>query len=60
MLDNPFAMSGRTADHLDTPVSYNGVGKPSEVVALIACLTSDEVTSKCGSAVEITGAQVAR
>ncbi|QTF91894.1 SDR family oxidoreductase [Halomonas sp. BM-2019] len=41
----------------DQLVPFGRIGKPEEVAALVAFLSSDEAPFLCGSAVEITGAQ---
>ena len=57
MLEAGVRRSGRTIADLDKLVPFGRIGKPEEVAALVAFLSSDEAAFMCGSLVEITGAQ---
>jgi NAD(P)-dependent dehydrogenase (short-subunit alcohol dehydrogenase family) len=57
MLEAGVKRSGRTIADLDKLVPFGRIGKPEEVAALVAFLSSDEAAFMCGSLVEITGAQ---
>ncbi len=57
MLESGLRRAGKTVEDLDRIVPYGRIGKPEEVAALVAFLSSDEAPFMCGSTVEITGAQ---
>ncbi|GGY11090.1 short-chain dehydrogenase [Litchfieldella qijiaojingensis] len=57
MLASGLEKAGKTVEDLDRLVPFGRIGKPEEVAALVAFLSSDEAPFLCGSTVEITGAQ---
>lgn len=57
MLASGLEKKGKTVADLDQLVPFGRIGKPEEVAALVAFLSSEEAPFICGSMVEITGAQ---